>query len=268
MKINKRLLITGNIVAFLATIVVNYLANALPIGGSTTGALSDSYPNLFVPAGITFSIWGIIYLFLLGFIVYQARDLFKKEQNDNKFIDKIGIFFILSSLSNIGWIFVWHYRQIWLSILFMLAILGILLVIYLRLDTGKTKPALLEKIFVHIPFSIYLGWITVATIANITALLVSLGWDGFGFPEYVWAMVMIAAACIITLLVLFTRKDIAYALVIIWAIAGIIIKRTNPVFQPQQGIVITSWICIGLIGLGVIASGLKMVLKKQNQSSE
>lgn len=263
MKINKRILLLGNIVAFIGTIVVNYLANALPIGGNTTGALSDSYPNLFVPAGITFSIWGVIYLLLLCFIVYQARDLFKKEQKDDETINKIGFFFILSSIANISWIFIWHYRLTWLSLLFMFAILGMLLAIYLRLDIGKTRPAFLENIFVHIPFSIYLGWITVATIANITALLVSLGWDGFGLPENVWAIVMICAACLITLLVLLTRKDIAYALVILWALTGIIIKRTNPAFPPQQGIVIASWICIGLIGLGVVTAGLRMVMKPQ-----
>lgn len=262
MKLHKRILPIVNIVAFAATIVVNWLANALPIGGNTTGALSDSYPNLFVPAGITFSIWGVIYLFLLCFIVYQARDLFKKEQNGDDTINKIGFFFILSSLANICWIFAWHYKLTWLSLLFMFGILGVLLAIYLRLDIGKDKPAFIEKVFVHIPFSIYLGWITVATIANITALLVSLGWNGFGLPEYIWTIVMICAASIITLLVLLTRKDIAYALVIMWALTGIIIKRTNPIFPPQQGIVIAAWICIGVIGVGIIAAGIKTVKER------
>ncbi|MBN2443214.1 MAG: tryptophan-rich sensory protein [Spirochaetales bacterium] len=263
MNIQKRLLQSTNIIFFLGTIVVNGLANALPIGGISTGALSDSYPNLFVPAGITFAIWGLIYLFLLGFIIYQARDILKKEQKPDSSLHSIGPFFILSCAANICWIFVWHYRIVWLSIIFMFAILGCLLSIYLRLDIGKSKSSLMEKVFYDIPFSIYLGWITVATIANITAFLVTIGWNGFGIPENIWTIVMIGAAAVITLLVLFTRKDIAYALVIIWALGGIIIKRTNAMFPPREGIVVTAGICMGLIGLGVIGTGVKMVMERR-----
>ena len=156
----------GNIIAVIITIIVNSLANLLPIGGKNTGELSDNIPNLFVPAGITFSIWGVNYILTILFVIYLAKDLFKKEKRSSIFLEKIGFFFIIASLANIIWIFLWHYEQILLSLIAMILLFVSLLFMYLRLNIGIEKLSFNEKFFVHIPISVYIGWISVATIAN------------------------------------------------------------------------------------------------------
>ncbi|MFX0142878.1 MAG: hypothetical protein ACFE9C_02275, partial [Candidatus Hodarchaeota archaeon] len=187
-----------NLIGFIATVIVNFLAVLLPIGGNTTQELSDAIPNLFVPAGITFSIWTFIYIFLGFFSVYQIRDIFKKDKIEMKFLDDIGYFFIIGSVANIIWIIVWHYQLVPLSLVFMIILLVSLLLIYIKLDIGRSEVSKIEKVALHIPFSIYLGWITVATIANVTAVLVVLGVPGFGLLAEIWTILVIAVAVLIT----------------------------------------------------------------------
>ena len=181
-----------NIVGFLGVIVVNALANALPINNKTTGALSDQYPNLFVPAGLTFSIWGLIYVLLAVFVVYSMISVLKTDAK-RPFINNIGILFFLTCIANIGWIFAWHYQILPLSMLLMIILLACLIAIYVRLSIGKSDAANQEKYLVHLPFSLYLGWITVATIANATALLVDAHWNTFGLGEQFWAVRVLQA---------------------------------------------------------------------------
>lgn len=256
---NKIFLQVSNIIAFFSTVVVNILANTLPINGKTTAEISDSYPNLFVPAGLTFSIWGVIYVLLGLFVVYQGRDIFKSQKEEMHFLDQISYLFILSSAANILWIFFWHYELVPLSLVAMLIILTCLLAIYLRLNIGKNNSGMsrIEKFSIQIPFSVYLGWITVATIANVTALLVSIEWDGFGISEAIWTIIILIVATVITLLMLFNRKDIAYSLVIIWAFIGIIIKRLDPSLTSHIDIVITASIALVIIIIGIIFTFIK-----------
>lgn len=229
---------------YVIMIVVNYLANALPINNIDTGAVSDLYPNLFAPAGITFSIWGIIYLLLGLFVLYQFGVFNKINLQDNKLLNKIGIYFIISSIFNALWIFSWHYGQLLVSVIFMGVILFSLIKINLLLI--KRKYNLKEFFFLHLPFSIYFGWITVATIANITALLVSLGWNGFLIRESIWTIIILFIGTIIGILTSLKTKDIAYLFVFIWAYFGIIIKHTSSVgfnnLYPK--IIIVAIICI------------------------
>jgi hypothetical protein len=251
----KKLLQILNILAFGAMIYINYLSNALPINGRNPGEISDSFPNLFVPAGITFSIWGVIYLFLLSFIIYQAKDLFKSPPDSTPWFSKIGPFFLLTCAANIGWIFAWHYNYVEVSLGVMVIFLILLITIYQRLGIGRGTVSSGVKWFVHIPFSIYLGWITVATIANVTTLLVSIGWDGFGISEVFWAVAMIAVATLIGQKMLNSRGDIAFALVITWAFAGIILKQKGA----EQNIVIAAGIGIVLIILSLVPSLIRTV---------
>lgn len=241
-----QLLQVGNIIAVIITIIVNGMANTLPIGGKNTGELSDNIPNLFVPAGITFAIWGVIYVLIIIFAIYLAKDLFKKEKESKPFLEKISFFFILASIANIIWIFLWHYEQVVLSLLAMVLLFVSLLMIYLRLNIGLEKVSLKEKICIHVPISVYLGWITVATIANVTAVLVTIKWDGFGINPVVWTILVLVVATIITILMLLTRKDCQYSAVIIWALIGIYIKRssTNPVENQIIYTVLVSMIII------------------------
>jgi hypothetical protein len=221
----KKALQAGNILAMILTIAINAMAVLIPLNGKTTEYLSDKYPNLFVPAGLTFSIWGVIYILWIVFAVYQARDLFKKEEKEMPFQQRISFLFILSCIANSAWIFLWHYEYVGLSLLMMIVLLFSLLAIYTRLNIGRTKVSTAERLCVHVPFSVYLGWITVATIANVTAFLVSVNWDGFGIDQLTWTIIILAIGTLLTLLMLVLRKDIAFSLVVLWAFFGIWLKR-------------------------------------------
>jgi hypothetical protein len=201
-----------NLLFFAGMVVVNYLANALPLNGKNTGELSGLYPNLFVPAGITFSIWGIIYLLLLLFCILQFT-----APNQSS-VSQIGWFFIISSVLNALWIFAWHYEKVGLSVLVMLGLLATLVVVNHLI---KDLPAGLFKAV----FGIYLGWICIATIANVTALLVNLNWDGFGITAEIWSIVMIIIGAIIVGLAIFRFNNPYIGLSVVWAFIGIVLKR-------------------------------------------
>ncbi|MBN2259172.1 MAG: tryptophan-rich sensory protein [Clostridiales bacterium] len=234
-----------NLISFVAVVTVNALANILPINGFNTGELSDALPNLFVPAGLTFSIWALIYTMLTFFVFYQFYSLRKKESTD--YIEIIGWLFFISSLANIGWIFTWHYKQINLSFFLMMIILITLILIVLRLRPKRKYAVGFERVAIYHTFSVYLGWISVATIANITAVLVNMGWNGFGISEQIWTMTVIFVAIGLALISILFKKDIPYALVIDWALAGILIKRYATEGFGYLGIIVISSIGIILI---------------------
>jgi len=213
-----------NLLGFIIMVTVNYAANAMPINNMTTGELSDQFPNLFTPAGITFSIWGVIYLLLLFLVIFQARDILRSHKKENPFLHSTGYLFFLSCLLNAGWIFAWHYMWTTLSLVIMVLLLLVLLKIYLNLGIGIRKTSLTEKILVHLPFQIYLGWIVVATLANTNALLVDLGYHQLGTSP-LWTIFLIAVASFITMIFMKYRGDLAINLVALWAFSGIIIKR-------------------------------------------
>lgn len=255
--INKKFLQWLNLITFIATVIINYAATGLELGGYNTGELSDLIPNLFVPIGLTFSIWAVIYFFLIGFSIYQARDLFKSEKIEETYLDKIGYYFLLSNIANSFWIFMWHFRLILLSFVFMIIILFSLIMIYLRLKIGKAEINKAEKLWVHAPFSIYLGWITVATIANATALLVVSGVPSFGLISEILTIVVIVVAILITYAMLFLRKDWIYSLVIIWAVLGIYLKQS----AVNSTIATTALVATLIVALGVIYTGFKLLKK-------
>ncbi|MSP14020.1 MAG: tryptophan-rich sensory protein [Chloroflexi bacterium] len=210
-----------NLLAVIATIAVNGLAEALPINGLSTATISDRFQVYFVPAGYVFSIWGLIYLGLLGYALYQALP----SQSNNPRLRLIGYLPALSAVFNIAWIFLWHYELIPLSLLAMLGLLITLIIIYWRLDIGQTDFAAAEKWLLQVPFSIYLAWITVATVANVTVALNYLQWNGWGVSSEAWGVIMLVVAGVIATAVSLTRGDIGYMAVIVWAFAGIAVKQ-------------------------------------------
>ncbi len=212
---------------YLIMVFVNGLANALPINGVTTGQVSDSYPDLFAPAGLTFSIWGLIYILLAAYTLYQFG-LFQSDKGAGRveLFQSIGLLFIISSIANTIWIFAWHYDAIGFSLLMMIVILVCLILIATRLR--EEQFSLKEKILIRLPFSVYFGWITVATIANVTTYLVSVGWGGFGISEQFWTVLILLVGVAIGIARMFRDRDIAYGLVIVWAYAGIWIKHASP----------------------------------------
>ena len=243
----------GNILAMVLTIIINGLAVILPLNGKTTQYLSDQYENFFVPAGITFSIWSIIYILWIVFAIYQARDLVKKEETEMPFLHQISFLFVLSGVANSAWIFLWHYEYVGLSLLVMVLLLLTLLAIYVRLNIGRSTVSLAERLCVHVPFSTYLGWITVATIANVTAFLVSVNWDGFGIDHVTWTILIIAVGTLLTFLMLALRRDIAFTLVVLWAYVGIWLKRmAQPTTTADMTVATTTSIALVLIIAGLL----------------
>ena len=240
-----------NVLALIVTVIMNGLANALPINGQTTGEVSDQFDVYFVPAGYVFSIWGLIYLALAAFSVYQALP----SQRDNPRLRRVGYLFALSCLANVAWLLLWHYERFPLTMVAMGGLLLLLIGVYLRLGVGRTQVSTAERWLVRIPFSIYLGWITVATIANASQLLVYLNWGGWGISPEIWTVIMLVAATAITAIVTITRGDVAYGLVIVWAVTGIGVKHTGTPL-----VAMTAWVMTAIV---LIVTILGAWLKRQ-----
>jgi len=251
------LLLTLNMIGFLGTVIVNGLANTLPLNNKTTAELSDQYPNLFVPAGLTFSIWGIIYILLAVFVVYHVVATIRKDAEGLSSVGKIGVLFFVSSVLNMGWIFAWHYEIVPLSVVIMLLLLGSLIATYLRLGIGKAAASRKEQYLVHLPFSVYLGWITIATIANVTALLVDISWNRFGLSEQFWTVAVIVVGIAIAFSMLIRRRDIYYCLVVDWALLGILLKRLADSPLVQSVIIIT------IAGLTLVTIGIVVQIARR-----
>lgn len=213
----------ANLVTVIIALTVNILASTLPLNGQNTGEISDRFQVYFVPAGYVFAIWGIIYIGWIAFTIYQ----FRGTQKESPRLRKLGYLFALSNLANAAWLFAWHYNTFGLSVIIMLALLGLLIASYLRLDVNRSSAAGAEWWSVDLPFSIYLGWITVATVANVTDWLYLVEWSGFGIAPQVWAVIMIAVASILGFLMTLTRKDAAYVFVLVWSFIGIAVKQAS-----------------------------------------
>jgi hypothetical protein len=226
------------LLSILLTLIINGLANALPFNGLTTGEISNRFQVYFVPAGYVFSIWGVIYLGLMAFAVYQALP----AQRANPRLRAIGGWVVLGSLANSAWIFLWHYEQFPLTLLAMLVLLFSLIRTYLKLGIGRVSVSRAENLLVHLPFRIYLGWITVATVANVTTLLDYLQWNGFGISAEGWFSLILIAVLGIAGWVNYTRRDVAFTLVILWALAGIAIKHSA-----VRGVVVPTWLTFALV---------------------
>lgn len=216
----KKLFQILNGLAFGTVIFVNYLSNTGAMGGKTIGSVSNNIQSLFTPAGYAFSIWGVIYLGLLGFILYQGKGLFGKVKN-NDFVLRIGPWFILSSIANCLWVFSWVYGYTGLSCIFIFGLLFALMKIVTRLnivDFLVLKPV---KGLVILPFVIYTSWVTVASVANVSSYLVKINWDGFGVSSILWAIIMIVIASFINIIVLFKKNLTAFPYVGAWALFAI-----------------------------------------------
>jgi hypothetical protein len=215
--------IIGTWVLFLGVIAVNALANILPINGYNTGQISAFYPNAFVPAGFTFSIWGVIYLLLFSYTIGYTYFTFKRRQYPKAFafIERINLYFLLTCVFNMTWILAWHYLQIELSLVIMLLFLSTLIQLFLISNTMANALTTTQKFILQTPFIVYLGWISVATIANSTALLVAYKWNAFSISPIYWSAAMILIAIVLAMLMLKKFKAVPFALVVAWALWGI-----------------------------------------------
>ncbi len=262
--------------AFNGMITVNALANALPLNGVNTGRLSDELPNLFVPAGLTFSIWGLIYLLLAGHLLVLLEAALRCDRGTGRTPDststptRTASVWILAAnfCLNAAWIFAWHWRLLPLSVVIMLGILGTLIALE-ELDhrrgvgpaTGAasaTTGLRFRRFLLRQPILVYLGWICVATVANVTALLVHLGFDGGGLDPRIWTVLAICAATGVGGALVWRRGHAAPALVVVWALFGIILKRART--DAAETALIIAAAALGaafLLGLVVVVGGFR-----------
>jgi benzodiazapine receptor len=238
------------VAAVLVTIIVNALANILPLNGISTGEISDKFQVYFVPAGYVFSIWGLIYLGLVAFAIYQALP----AQRENPRLRAIGWPFLVSCAANIAWLFLWHYQQFLWTILAMVILLASLIVIYLLMMRGGDAVPPAERWLVRLPFSIYLGWISVATIANASDVLYYIKWNGWGIAPAVWAVIMMVIAACLAWAMAVLRGDWAYGLVIIWALVGIAVKQASTPLVANTALILAG-ACAAVVVLGPILRG-------------
>lgn len=238
----------GAVVAALAaTIGVNGLANGLPLNGQTTGEISGRFPLLITPPGYVFGIWGVIYSGLIGYAVYQALP----AQRDNERLRRIALPFIASCAANAGWIFLWHYNRVGLSVGAMLGLLLALITIDLRLGRVRGGP-LAERLLVRLPFSVYLGWISVATIVNVAAALYATGWDGAPLSPEAWTAALLGVGTALGVAQGAGRGDAAYPLVLAWAFAGVASKNADvPLVGPA------AWAATAVSLLSAVAALLR-----------
>lgn len=217
-----------NLLGGTGVLAVNALANALPINGLNTGEVSRFYPNLFVPAGFTFSIWSIIYLLMLGFMAISVKWMWNAPTlRPGLLAIEISPLFLVTCILNSGWILVWHHLMVGISVLIMLGFLTTLIITYLKLQKHKKSITGYKKVFLYHFFVVYLGWISVATIANITAWLVSSKWSGFGLDPAYWSLTLITVAIVLAIVFVSIRRDHAYGWVIAWALFGIYAAQAN-----------------------------------------
>lgn len=252
----KKTLQIANGVALVVTIVINYLSNTGVFNGNTMKTISDKYHNYFTPAGYAFSIWGLIYLGLLGFVVYTGRSLFKKSENDiskDDFVEKIGWWFVISCVANSVWVITWLYDFIGVSVILMIILLFSLVRIIINTRMELDFHPFKKYLFIFWPFAIYAGWITVALVADIAAWLTKINWNGWGISPVYWTIFMIIIAAVISLLMIFKRNLREYAFSPIWALVAIAVSNQNEV--PM--IVYTCYIAAAIILIGIIMSSVK-----------
>lgn len=242
-----------NLIAFLITVAFNTLSQipSLGFGAGTNAEIANRYPELlYFPANTAFSIWGVIYLLLFGFAIYQILP----AQRDNPHIERLGWLFVVTCIFNIGWIASFQYEQFVLSMIMMLGLLATLIAIYLRLGIGRIALDLRDKLLVHVPFSIYLGWITAATVTNAAYVLRDAGWDGFGIAPEIWTAIMLVITGVLGLIMIFRNRDIAYALVIAWA--------TFWIYSRHSEVQTVALFAIGVAIAMVIALVLRLIINR------
>jgi hypothetical protein len=215
----------ANLIAIIAAFGINVFANIAPVNGLSIGEISNRFFRevQIIPANYAFAIWGLIYIGLISFGIYQILP----AQRDNPHLRQIGYFLVLASLAQIVWIFLFEYQRFVLSLVAMLVILLPLIAIYWRLRIREQRVSRQEKWLVHVPLSIYLAWISVATIVNVAIALYSLGWRGEPLSPEIWTVIMILVGGGIGATIAKKRVDIAFPLVIIWAFIAIAVRQAN-----------------------------------------
>lgn len=258
---NAKTLAVLNTLFFLVHLVPSQLTQLKVFNSQTIGEVSDKYPTLFTPAGITFAIWGVIYLALSAFCIYHLLKAFRKPPTHeaNIALQRIGYLFILNNLATGLWTVAWVHEWLVVSVVLILLQLLTLLTIHVRLGIFDVSRSAASRWFTQVPLSIYFGWIMIATVANISATLVGFGWNGFGLAGSTWAVMMIAVATLLLLFVVISRANPYVGLVGVWALYGIILKHRELNLDVSPMIRIAAWVCLGLVALAVLGAFYKSI---------
>ena len=250
-------------IAFLIMVATNALANLVPLNGVTAGELSRTYPTLITPSAITFLIWAVIYALLMIYTVYQLGTKKSKRKLSLYMANYIRGLYIVSCLCNVAWIFAWHFRYIALSLVLMIALFVCLLLNNKLLYTEELTSK--EKLFIRLPFSVYFGWITVATAVNTAVLLISIRWSGYGISDYVWAMIGILIIFLVASYITLKYSSLAYAITVIWALIGLIIRHVSKdeLSGKYPKVILSLILCIILM---LVETGFCLYRKKKNTS--
>lgn len=249
---NKRWPIILNFITLAGVLIMNTLAVSLPLNGLTTKQVSDSFDIYFVPAGYVFMIWGVIYAELIAYVIYRALP----RQRENQDLAKVDSWFVLSNIANALWLVCFHYQQFVMALVLMVVLLACLIIIFRQLKIGKRRTDIPWKWIVETPFSVYLGWVSVATIANVTQVLDYFKWNRFGIAPEIWFIITVLLIVIISALMSFTRRAFEFTLVLIWALVGIALKFPN---VPMVNY--SAWggaILIAFLGMVALAIPIKM----------
>jgi hypothetical protein len=248
-----RILALFNLFAFAFHLILSFLVQMGMFSKSNMSAMSAKYDTVFTPAGLTFSIWGLIYLALTGFCFYHLYISFKKSSanHTNLITNKIGPLFIINNLATAFWLVAFLNEYLLFSVLLMLIQLISLILIHVRLNSSSSAPSIKSKLLTHIPLSIYFGWISIATIANISAFLKSIGWNG-GINDILWVNMLIGIACILGLFMILIRKNMAFGIVVLWALYGIVLKRQQVNAIEFESVIQAAFVAFILIFIGLV----------------
>lgn len=239
--------------AILSSFVINTLSNLYPLNGKSIGEISNTqFANVLItPANYAFAIWGVIYLGLIGFAVYQ----FLPPTHQHAKLRPISYLLVLACVAQAAWVYLFLLRLFALSLLAMLVILLCLIGIYQQLSQGGDRRSWQDKWLLQTPFSVYLGWISVATVVNVALTLYDAGWNGWGIAPEIWTIIMLGISSALAIGLLLQRQDLAFAAVIVWALVAIAVKRANVPLIAVTAI----GLAIGLVLVGVISSQQRMI---------
>ncbi|QNF34775.1 hypothetical protein HUW51_19340 [Adhaeribacter swui] len=243
-----------NFIFFLVHLIPSQLTQFRLLNDQTIGDVSDKYPALFTPAGLTFSIWGVIYLALTAFCIYHLVKAFRADirHEANQDVNRLGYWFILNNLATGAWTFAWVYEQLTLSVVLIVFQLITLIAMHLRLQIYNPARTVASRWFTQFPLSIYLGWICIATVANASSVLAASGWNGFGLSAGFWTILMLGVATLLTLFLVLKRRNPFIGLVTIWAFYGIIRKHQELNLADSPQIIASAWIGFGFLTVLVL----------------
>ncbi|MEO5909866.1 MAG: hypothetical protein ABIP95_03215 [Pelobium sp.] len=248
-----------NFIFFTIACAVANLSQLKLFGGQTNADVSNKYDTVFTPAGITFAIWGVIYLSLFGFTIYHLIKAYKDDIHSeaSQAVLKIGNLFILNNIATTFWVFAFTYEYLFLSMVLIIIQLITLLLIFINLNLWDLNKGFYHKLFTQFPLSIYFAWLCVATVANISVFLVSVGWDGFGISDRNWAITLIIIVLLLAVYIIHFKRNVYFGLVILWAIYGIYLKRMQLDEELYSSVIETCYFCFGALPIFMVSQLLR-----------